>query len=313
MNCAPVPTATATTEAEVCANCGKEGSDTIKLKNCTACFLVKYCGVDCQKIHRKHHKKACKERAAELKYEKLYSQGHERAEADFCPICLLAIPTPIEEYSTTRPCCMKTVCDGCCHAATKGGFGVSCPFCRAPPPESQGEAFGMIQKRVAAKDPEAIVELGEMHNSGLCGMEKDVPRAIELWTEAAELGSTTALFKMGSAYYSGEGVARDETKGIGHWESAAMQGHAASRAKLGCVELQNGNCDRAVRHLMISAKMGHKKSLDVFKGMFTDGLGTKAQYAEALKGYQDAVEETKSPEREEAANIGFSSTSNLVY
>ena len=84
----PAPAAAANTE-EVCANCGKGANDTFKLKNCTACFLVKYCSVDCQKIHRKQHKKACKERAAELKDDKLYGQGHERSEEDFCPICLL--------------------------------------------------------------------------------------------------------------------------------------------------------------------------------------------------------------------------------
>ena len=72
---------------ETCANCGKHGSNTVKLKSCTACRLVKYCGVDCQKAHRKQHKKACKQRAAELKDEQLYSQGHERPEGDFCPIC----------------------------------------------------------------------------------------------------------------------------------------------------------------------------------------------------------------------------------
>ena len=63
-----------------CANCGKHGSEVVKLKNCTACRLVKYCGVDCQKVHRKQHKKACKQRAAELKDEQLYSQGHVRPE-----------------------------------------------------------------------------------------------------------------------------------------------------------------------------------------------------------------------------------------
>ena len=52
---------------EACAKCGKHGSDTVKLKNCTACRLVKYCGVDCQKAHRKQHKNACKKRATELK------------------------------------------------------------------------------------------------------------------------------------------------------------------------------------------------------------------------------------------------------
>ena len=45
--------------------------------------------------HRKQHKKACKKRAAELKDEQLYSQGHERPEGNFCPICTLPIPLPM--------------------------------------------------------------------------------------------------------------------------------------------------------------------------------------------------------------------------
>ena len=82
-----------------CANCRAAASGTIKLKNCTACRLVKYCGVDCQKAHRKQHKKACKQRAAELKDERLYSQGHERPEGDFCPICTLLIPLRMDDHS----------------------------------------------------------------------------------------------------------------------------------------------------------------------------------------------------------------------
>ena len=39
-----------------CANCGAESGDAVKLKNCTACRLVKYCGVDCQKAHRGQHR-----------------------------------------------------------------------------------------------------------------------------------------------------------------------------------------------------------------------------------------------------------------
>ena len=49
---------------DVCANCnvgaGDAGDGAVVLKNCTACLLVKYCSVDCQKAHRKLHKKACK-------------------------------------------------------------------------------------------------------------------------------------------------------------------------------------------------------------------------------------------------------------
>jgi len=46
--------------------------------------------------------------------------------------------------------------------------------------------------------------------------------------------------------------------------------------------------------------MGYKGSLDGIKRMFTIGHATKAQFADALRGYGDAVEETKSPQREEA-------------
>ena len=46
--------------------------------------------------------------------------------------------------------------------------------------------------------------------------------------------------------------------------------------------------------------MGYDKSLDIIKQLYMDGDATKSQYAEALKGHGDAVEEMKSPQREEA-------------
>ena len=55
-----------------------------------------------------------------------------------------------------------------------------------------------------------------------------------------------------------------------------------------------------MQHWMISAKLGFEESLNGIKDMFTKGQATKAQYAEALVGYRDAVEEMMSPQREEA-------------
>ena len=166
--------------ADVCANCGK-GSEggSIKLKHCTACRLVKYCGVDCQRAHRKQHEKACKQRAAELKGEQLYSQGLERPEGHFCPICTLAIPLPMNDHSIFNICCMKRICDGCNIAAQKRGMR-DCLFCRAPLPEdndaSEADQLAMVQARVAKKDPEAIHMLGEEYYQGGLGLRKDMPR-----------------------------------------------------------------------------------------------------------------------------------------
>ena len=303
MSCAPVTSADVPVEA--CANCGKEGSDGVKLKSCTACRLVKCCGVDCQKIHRKQHKKACKQRAEELKDERLYGQGHERPAGDFCPLCFLAIPFCVEDHSVFHTCCMKLVCNGCRLAARKQGLAKSCPFCRTPAPENDGEVLETIRKRVDARDPAAIYHLGCKYYNGDLALEKNVSRAFELWSEAAELGSIKALYKLGGVYYHESlGLPEDRAKGIHYWGSAAMQGHAESRYFLGMDEYIKKNYDRAVPHLLISAKMGYEKSLDAIKATFHGGQATKAQYAEALKGYQEAVQEMKSPQRDEAARRG---------
>ena len=62
----------------VCANCGKGEEESHKLKECTACKMVKYCNRECQIAHRPQHKKECKKRAAELHDEKLFKQSPPR-------------------------------------------------------------------------------------------------------------------------------------------------------------------------------------------------------------------------------------------
>ena len=141
-----------------CANCGKTGS-AVKLKDCAACRLVKYCGVDCQKAHRKQHKKACKQRVAELKDEQLYSQGQERPEGDFCSICSLLIPLPMDKNSVFNACCMTTICHGCDYAAQKRGMR-DCPFCRTPCRDNDAHVLAKIQARAEKKDPVAVHYLG---------------------------------------------------------------------------------------------------------------------------------------------------------
>ena len=289
---------------EACANCGKHESDAVKLKNCTACRLVKYCGVDCQKAHRKQHKKACKKRAAELKDEQLYSQGHERPEGDFCPICTLPIPLPMGKHAVFATCCMKRVCRGCDFAAQKRGM-LDCAFCRTRLPDSDAGKLAMVQARVEKKDPHAIHLLAQKYFFGSLGFQRDMRKADELYTEAAEFGSVEALFELGYSYYNGDGVQEDKAKGIHFYTKAATQGHVESRHNLGNHERRKGNHDRAVKHFLISARMGYKLSLEMIKKMFISGEATKAQYAEALKGYQDAVEGMKSHDRDEAKRLGY--------
>ncbi|EJK54668.1 hypothetical protein THAOC_25685 [Thalassiosira oceanica] len=236
--------------------------------------------------------------------EWLLSEGHERWEGHRCPICYLYIGLPTSEHARINVCCMKLVCKGCSLAARQRGIYERCPFCRTPRPTDEASELAMIQKRVNRQDPEAIVQLGFQYYYGKLGLAKDVPRAIELWTEAAELGSLDAHYMLGEKYCKGDVVDVDKPRGVRHWQKAAIKGHVMSRHNLGIFEFNNGDHELAVQHWMISAKMGLEKSLNAIKEMFVRGHATKAQYAEALRGYGDAAEEMKSHQREEAKRLG---------
>ena len=117
----------------------------------------------------------------------LMASGHERPEGDACSICFLLIEMPVAAHSKINTCCMKRLCNGCILAASLRGMNDRCPFCRTPLPTDDASQLAMVQKRVDKGDAEAICSLGYQYCYGSMGLTKNVPRAIELWTEAAEL------------------------------------------------------------------------------------------------------------------------------
>ena len=92
-------------------------------------------------------------------------------------------------------------------------------------------------------------------------------------------------------------------KAVHHYQIAAMMGNMCARFKLGCIEFQNGNYQRAMRHFMIAANCGHKDSLHNIKQGFRAGHVTKEDFERTLRTYQSSYDETKSEQRDRAAAI----------
>jgi tetratricopeptide (TPR) repeat protein len=247
---------------EVCASCGKAAVDGVKLKKC-ACNLVKYCGVECQKNHRKQHKKACKKRMAEIHDDRLFTQPDESHRGE-CPICCLPLSLD-EEKIMVNSCCCQYICNGCDHAISlherEQGLEHKCPYCREPVPETEEEHDQNYVKRAKANDPTAIFHVGKK-----CLGEGDYEGVFHYWKKAAALGHTDAHFNLSIMYRKGQnGVERDMKKSMYHLEEVAIGGHDTARYNLGVLEGRNGRTDRAVKHYIIAANLGDDDSLEKVK------------------------------------------------
>ncbi len=282
---------------EVCANCGKAEVDNINLKMCTACKLVKYCSVECQKNHRPRHKRACKKRMAEIRDDRLFTQPDGCCYGE-CPICLLPLPLDFEK-SNINSCCCKLICKGCDYANQKHeielGLEHKCPFCREPLSYNMEKIEKNLMKRVKANDPDALCFIGRQRRE-----EGDYEKAFQYWTKAIELGGVAAHYELSCMYYNGDWVEKDPKKEVYHLEEAAIGGHPDARINLGSVEIEKGRTHRAMKHLIIAAKLGHDNALERVKEGFAKGFVSKEDFEASLRGHQAAADEIKSAQREEA-------------
>ena len=215
-----------------------------------------------------------------------------------CPICILPLSLDASK-SIMMPCCCKIICMGCDYANQmrefEQGLEPRCLFCREPVPKSQEESDKRIMKRIKKNDPVAMTHMGKKHKG-----EGDSAKAFEYYTKAAELGDVGAYFRLGGLYNSGEGVKKDMKNAVYHLEQAAIDGHPKARGILGLLEKKRGRFERAARHFIIAANLGCDISLELLKDLFEEEVVSKEEYTAALRGYQAAVDATKSDERDEA-------------
>ena len=198
-----------------------------------------------------------------------------------CPICFLRLPT-MESGRRYYECCGKIVCCGCIHADVYDNHGniivkKNCPFCRTPKATSDEEAFERLKKRIEIGDEHAFDVMGCLHDEGGCGLPQNSKKAVELWRKAGKFGYNN----IGSAYYKGDDVERDEKMAKHYLELAAMEGDAMARYNLGVSERNADNYDRALKHFMIAVRGGYTPSVKAIQQLYMDGHVAKDHYANA--------------------------------
>jgi TPR repeat protein len=98
-------------------------------------------------------------------------------------------------------------------------------------------------------------------------------------------------------YRFGEGVSKDQAKRRHYHEQAAIAGDSSARLNLGCVDADNGNFHRAIKHWLIAASSGNMRAINDIKRAVILGHATRDHYAQALQGYKQYLDEVKSEQR----------------
>ena len=315
-------------EMKHCASCNKSSTT---LKKCTACKSVWYCNVSCQKNHRRAHKKKCKRIELELKSgadNRLKSGGGNADKSDTktdddpelwkphlpnedCPVCMVPLPLAPHE-STYLTCCNKSLCRACIEEHTRvwritnkkrkkkelPPTDPTCPFCRTPAHKSGAEYLSRLETHVQKGSMRAIMHKAAGYKEGKWGLPQNIPKSLELYRCAADLGNADAMSYIGLLHERGDGgFVKNVGEGRQHMKTAAIMGSVMARHNLACLEASERNFDLAVKHFRLAAEAGLELSVQNLWKFFYRGKVSKEELEEALRLYQEACEEMDSEER----------------
>lgn len=224
-----------------------------------------------------------------------------------CPICMLTMPLG-SAVRLFMSCCGKVICCAChaeqvqvCKETNRKNASLrrplkdlTCAFCRDPAP-SKTEAILSAMNRADNNDPIALHNLACRLFEGRDGFPKNELKALELFHQAAELGSMEACTAI--AIHYGD-VAKDKGKKRIFLEIAARNGNVVARRSLGVLEYNSNQRELSMRHFRLSAAVGCEGSLDVLKEDYKEGGLSKDELASVLRAFQTSQDEMKSEARD---------------
>jgi TPR repeat protein len=197
------------------------------------------------------------------------------------------------------PCCGKSICGGCVYSFAQSGNNYKCPFCNSDRDKTDEEQVEELMRRVEVNDAGAVTALADCYYNGKLGLQQDGEKAMELWKQAAKLGSSEAYNFLGIIYDEGG----DMKKAKFHYEAAAMAGNGSARSNLGLMEFESGNKERAVKHWMISASAGEPYAMHSLILLVPQGAVSKESIDSTLAAYNNSCAEMRSEARD--ANINM--------
>ena len=145
--------------------------------------------------------------------------------------------------------------------------------------------------------PEIAYLKGVVYRDGLSSVERDLRKAAQMFTLAANRGHVRSQLDLAVMYAEGIGVSRDLDKFLYWTEKAAEQGVADAAFNIGYLYFSGGaggrvkvDYGKALKYLKIAADAGRFSACPYLGAMYQKGWGVKADSMEALKWFKLGAE-----------------------
>jgi TPR repeat protein len=161
-----------------------------------------------------------------------------------------------------------------------------------------GEQVAELEGKAESGDAAAQFQLGRAYIRGQ-GVEKNQTRGLELISEAAQAGHAEAMAGMGYLHMTGEGLEKDELKALEWLRKAADAGSLKAKGNLG-VLLRSGkkiqlSNDESLRLLHEAADAGFIEAKSYLGRLYFTGDALQTQNREKARSYVQAAAEAGDP------------------
>ncbi len=152
-------------------------------------------------------------------------------------------------------------------------------------------SFGQV---TISQEVEELYQTGCNYRDGKNGVTKDLVKAVEYLTKAAEQNHASAQADLGECYYYGKGVNENNYKAVEWFRKAAEQGNASAQAYLGNYYyygygVVTKDYDKAVEWYRKAAEQGNASGQSGLGNCYYSGHGVTEDNAKAVEWYRKAA------------------------
>lgn len=169
---------------------------------------------------------------------------------------------------------------------------------------NERKAVHYFQKAIELGNTNAMFRISYYLHNGKGGLQVDIPREIELLTEASKRGNHQATYRLGLLFEDNEsGMAQNLELSVKYFQLAADNGILAAINKMGELylfgEVIPANLTKAISCFTAASEQGYGKASYWLRRLHTDGIGQlEKDTQKAMNYYRKAIEQGYEEARE---------------